>query len=74
MGPAAETEAPGGSELGFMDARIKQYKFEFNMSSIMHMTSFIEDEKVTTPTPMHVKVSDLTVVLKVLFMRSSCTN
>ena len=64
-GPGANSEAPRGSELGFMDARIKQYKFEFNMSSIIHMTSFIEDEKITTPTPMHVSVSDLTVVLKV---------
>ena len=48
-----------------MDARINQYKFEFNMSSIQHMTSFIEDEKITTPTPMHVSVADLTVILKV---------
>ena len=48
-----------------MDARISQYKFELNMSSVTHLTSFIEDEKFVTPTPMHVSVSDLTVVLKV---------
>ena len=65
-GPAAENEAPRGKELGFMDARINQYKFEFNMSGIQHMTSFIEDEKITTPTPMHVSVADLTVILKVI--------
>ena len=64
-GPAAEKEVPKGSELGFMDARISQYKFELNMSGITHLTSFIEDEKVTTPTPMHVSVSDLSIILKV---------
>ena len=64
-GPAAEKEVPKGTELGFMDARISQYKFDLNMSSIAHLTSFIEDEKITTPTPMHVSVSDLSIILKV---------
>lgn len=63
-GPAAEKEVPRGRELGFMDVRINKYKFGFNMSSIQHMTSFIEDEKITTPTPMHVSVADLSVILK----------
>lgn len=64
-GPAAEKRAPKGTDLGFMDARIHRNKFEINMSSLSHMLSFIEDEKAGIPIPMHVSVSDLTIVLKV---------
>ena len=64
-GPYAEQLAANGAELGVMDVRIKDYEFTFRMTSILNMTSFIEDEKVSTPTPMHVTVDNFKLTLLV---------
>ncbi|XP_053383939.1 bridge-like lipid transfer protein family member 3B isoform X2 [Mercenaria mercenaria] len=72
MGPSAELMAPKGSELGVMDARIRDYKFTFRMTSILNMTSFIEDEKVAVPTPMHVSVDNFTLTLLVCISLFYC--
>ncbi|XP_060600792.1 bridge-like lipid transfer protein family member 3B isoform X2 [Ruditapes philippinarum] len=62
-GPCAEHLAPKGSELGVMEIRVKDYEFTFRMTSILNMTSFIEDEKVAIPTPMHIIVDNFKLTL-----------
>lgn len=65
MGPSAEKLVPKGAELGLMDARVKDYEFTFRMSSIINMSSFVEDEKYAVPTPMHVTVENFRLILMV---------
>ncbi|WAR03200.1 UH1BL-like protein [Mya arenaria] len=63
MGPAAGLLVPRGAELGLMEVKARDYELTFCMSSILNMSSFIEDEKISTPTPMQVSVHNLKLTL-----------
>ena len=65
LGPMAGKFVPRGTELGLMDVRVSDYELTFCMSSILNMSSFIEEEKVGVPTPMHVTVENFRLTLEV---------
>lgn len=72
LGPCAEHLVPKGAELGLMETRIRDYKFTFRMTSILNMTSFIEEEKLSIPTPMHVSVDNFSLILLVSMTSLFC--
>ena len=65
MGPAAGSLVPGAADLGLMEVRACDHSLTLNMSSIVNMSNFVEDEKHATPTPMQISVENFTLTLVV---------
>lgn len=68
LGPSAGELVPKGSELGLMEVRLNNYEFTFRMTSVLNMSTFIEEEKIGVPTPMHVTVEDFRLILEVYML------